>query len=124
MLLDLEIILRGDPLQGAWQTGLSLLMPDGPLDLRGPVARHLYAVSQEFCQRLAGLSDARILEIAAHWHRLLRPSASLHALPDACEGKSQHRERILRSLATLAAAAIRRNHRLMLYVEHRRAERP
>lgn len=42
MLLDLEIILRGDPLRSAWQSGLSLLMPDRPLDHRGPVARHLY----------------------------------------------------------------------------------
>lgn len=121
MLLDLEIILRGDPLQGAWQSGLSLLMPDRPLDHRGPVARHLYAVSQDFCERLVGLTDARIEEIAAHWHRLLRPAASLDALPEPCEGKARHREKILRSLVELATAAIRRSHRLMLYVEHRRA---
>jgi hypothetical protein len=123
MLLDLEIILRGDPLQGGWQTGLSLLMPDRPLDPRGTVARHLYAASQDFCERLAELTDARILEISAHWHRLLRPSASMDALPEPCEGKEHHREKILRALAELAAAALRRSHRLMLYVEHRRADR-
>jgi len=123
MLLDLEVILRGAPLRGAWQTGLSLLMPDRPLDYRGPVARHLYAVSQDFCQRLADLTDPRIQEIAIHWHRLLRPSASADTLPEPCEGKSHHREKILRSLADLALAAIRRDHRLMLYVEHRRADR-
>lgn len=124
MLLDLEIILRGDPLRGGWQTGLSLLMPDRPLGLSGPVARHLYAVSQDFCERLADLTEVRIEEIATQWHRLLRPSASLDILPEPCEGKAQHRANILRSLAELAAAAIRRSHRLMLYVEHRRADRP
>jgi hypothetical protein len=124
VLLELEIILRGEPLQGAWQTGLCLLMPDSPLDYRSPVARHLYAVSQQFCERLANLTEARSQEIALHWHRLARPTASLDALPEPCEGKAQHRERILRSLVELAAAAIRRSHRLMLYVEHRRAERP
>jgi hypothetical protein len=124
MLLDLEIILRGDPLQEAWQTGLSLLMPDSPLDYRSPVARHLYAVSQDFCERLANLTEARIQEIATHWHRLLRPTASVDALPEPSEGKAQHREKILRSLMELAVAAIRRSHRLMLYVEHRRADRP
>jgi hypothetical protein len=117
MMGSLAIIL------GDSTSGLSLVHPEGPLNIRDPVARHLYKVSPIFCERLAALTDTRIQEIAANWYQLQHPLLAADQLPRLSEGKSEHRKKVLHSLADLARSAIREGQVLLIYVEHRREER-
>jgi hypothetical protein len=120
-LSNLDVILCGGHGKGARPSGISLLRPDGPLNRGG--ARHLYLASGEFCERLAALTNARILEIATDWYRLLYPFMSPDDLPIVSTDKLQYSEQTLRALAQLAAVAIKRRQRLMLYVENRRGDK-
>jgi hypothetical protein len=118
MLADLDALLNGGYSRDTnVPSGVTLLHPDGPLHLSSKVSRHLYLVSHGLCERLAALTDSRIEEIASHWYRLLYPLSNPDHLPHPSHGRSQHREKVLRSLAQLARTATRQKQSLLLLVE-------
>jgi hypothetical protein len=124
LLADLDVILCGGHSEGVPASrGIALLQPDGPLNIHATVSRHLYALSQDFCERLAALTDSRIQEIATDWYRLQYPFMAAERLPQQSAGRSQHRAKVLHSLTQLARVAIRQGQRLLLYTEIRRTDR-
>ena len=119
ILLELDVLLFGAPWDKERPRNISVLQPDGPLNFRSPVARHLYLISPEFCSRLAQLTDERMREIAADWYRLLYPSLT-PGLLERKQKRAPYNEKALRALTELARIALKRDLRLMAYVEHRR----
>jgi len=119
MLSDLDVIFCGGHSKAARVSGISLVPADGP---RNPQrrGRYLYLFSQEFCERLAALTDSRIHEIVSNWYGLLFRHVSSNQLPKYPEQRSKYRKQTLCTLVELARVAIRDGQRLMLYVELRR----
>jgi len=121
MLADLHTILCGGRSKDARPTGVSLLRPDGPLNVHSAISRHLYQLTADFCERLSGLTDARIHEVTDNWYQLLFPFLAPDNLPIRSKGQPQYTESTLCALRSLANVAIEQRQSLVLYVEARRA---
>ncbi|HEY8508070.1 MAG TPA: hypothetical protein VIL32_06930 [Steroidobacteraceae bacterium] len=78
----------------------------------------IYECSDELCELLAGLNEARITEIARKWQRLL--ANPLEPMEREPEHRVEYRMTVLRRMMQLAQAARSTGKKLLLRVVHRR----
>lgn len=121
-LTDVFVVLQAQGSPPDW-TSLRPVRRIATAQMRPPGPRiQIYECSDELCELLAGLNEARIAEIARKWYRLL--ANPLEPVEREPEHRVEYRTTVLRRMVQLAQAARSTGKKLLLRVVHRRRRVP